>query len=191
MPNWCHNVLTVTGPEAEIASFAEKARPTPALKRREYEDSLHLPEVAAQSLEEWFAKHYGRQPLTFEAFAPQPDDREWRSWREEAWGTKWDAEFGDPGPALTAPEGDVEASLDANGLVATPTVLVYRFETAWSPPTEAVAVMAEQHPALAFRLRYGEPGADYAGEATFSDGDLQDDVGLDVDEVLAPEEMWH
>ena len=25
MPNWCHNKLTITGPEADVRSFKEKA----------------------------------------------------------------------------------------------------------------------------------------------------------------------
>ncbi|MBA3734955.1 MAG: hypothetical protein H0W90_07135 [Actinobacteria bacterium] len=192
MPNWCHNVLTVTGSAAEISAFVERARPTLELKRKEYE------ETAAQSktkppLDQWFRENYGSQPLTFQAFVPQPPEvSDWYSWRCEHWGTKWDASFDNPGIALAAEDStaDLDASLQANGLLRTPTVLVYRFETAWTPPTEAVVAMAAQHPELEFRLRYGQPGEGFAGEATFSDRKLQQDIELEVEDVLAPEEMW-
>jgi hypothetical protein len=190
MPNWCHNVLTVSGAESEVTVFVEKARPTMELKKREYEDMRVSAGAEKPPLEQWFADSYRHQPLTFEAFAPQPPDVDWHSWRVREWGTKWDAHFGYPGPALGDPDADLAASLEANGLVATPTVLVYRFETAWTPPIEAVEAMVAQHPELAFRLRYGEPGEGHAGEMTFVDGELEEDVTLDIDDVLAPEEMW-
>jgi Ferredoxin-like domain in Api92-like protein len=184
-------VLTVSGPADEIAAFADKARPTPELKRREYDEPPEDLGERKPPIDEWFANFYAGTPMTFEAFALQPAEvDDWHTWRCDNWGTKWDARFSDTGPVLVTPEADVETSLEANGLVATPTVLVYRFDTAWSPPIAAVTAMAAQHPELEFRLRYGEPGEDYAGEVTFADGELEDFIELDVDEVLAPEEMW-
>jgi hypothetical protein len=191
LPNWCHNVLTITGPADELEAFAEQVRPTPAMKKRDYELD-HRGRTDVPPFEQWFTEHYGHAPLSFAAFTPQPEDGDDRhSWCDEHWGTKWDANFGPPGAAVARNEtADVETSVAANGVIVTPTVVAYRFETAWSPPIEAVAAMAAGHPKLRFHLRYGEPGEGYAGEASFADGELEDERDLDVDEVLAPEETW-
>jgi hypothetical protein len=192
LANWCHNVLTVSGEVAEVEHFAKKARPTPDQKQTEYAIAVRDRQVKP-SLEAWFAESHLDQPLTFEAFAPQPAEIEdWYHWRCEHWGSKWDANFRPSGAMLATSDADVDiqASIEANGLVATPTVLVYRFETAWSPPIEAVAAMARQHPRLEFHLRYGEPGEGIAGEATFAGGELQDLTEHEVDGLLPPEEMW-
>jgi hypothetical protein len=194
LPNWCHNVLTLSGSADEIDAFAKKARPTPALKRHEYDsNSDDSADASTPPFEEWFGERYAHVPLTFEAFAPQPEDvSDWYSWRCEHWGTKWDASFGEPSVAIPSRAvADLDLSVDANGLVRTPTALIYRFETAWSPPVAVVAAMSDQHPRLTFLLRYGEPGDGFAGEAEFVDGELVRDTPLPVSEVLAPEEMWY
>ena len=49
--------------------------------------------------------------------------------------------------------------------------------------------MGEQHPELEFVLRFGEPGGGYAGEVSVEGSEVIETV-LELDEVLAPEEMW-
>lgn len=117
----------------------------------------------------------------------------WYTWRCDAWGTKWDASFSDSGPFIAlGQEGmDVELTKATQGGTFTPTVAVYKFDTAWAPPEPVVEAASEQHPELEFTLRYGEPGEGYAGEARFIAGLAVDRQNLEVEEVLAPEEMWY
>lgn len=114
----------------------------------------------------------------------------WYKWRVAAWGTKWDASFSGPFLALGGEEMDVDASVEAQGATLTPTVAVYKFDTAWAPPAPFVQSASEQFPDLEFTLRYGEPGEGYAGQLICLSGLTIEDEELTVEDVLAPEEMW-
>jgi hypothetical protein len=116
----------------------------------------------------------------------------WHNWRCTAWGTKWDASFADSGPFLAlGQEGmDVELSKSTQVATSTPTVAVYKFDTAWGPPAPVIEAASAQHPELEFTLRYGEPGEGFAGEVKYAEGICLVDEALEVEEVLAPEEMW-
>jgi hypothetical protein len=116
----------------------------------------------------------------------------WHDWRSEHWGCKWDASFADSGPlfALGQEGMDVDISKSTQGVTKTPTVVVYKFDTPWSPPMPFLISASEQHPELEFVLRFGEPGNNYAGETKVVAGVTITDEELDVVDVLAPEEMW-
>ncbi len=114
----------------------------------------------------------------------------WLAWRSRHWGCKWDASFDGPFMALGSDSADVDESVAAKGVTATPTVAIYKFDTPWSPPVPWLECASEQHPELEFRLRYGEVGGDFAGEACYVSGVCISDEELEVEDVLAPEEMW-
>lgn len=114
----------------------------------------------------------------------------WYEWRLRHWGTKWDANFSGPALALGGPEMDVEVSTDAQGATLTPTVAIYKFDTAWSWPSPVIEAASEQFPELEFSLRYGEVGHGYAGEERYVAGVLIDSEELEIEDVLAPEEQW-
>lgn len=116
----------------------------------------------------------------------------WYEWRSSHWGTKWDASFEGSMPFLAVgqSETNVELAKEAQVATVTPTVAVYKFDTAWGPPEPLVEAASEQHPELEFVLRYGEPGGGFAGEVKYISGLAISDEALDVEDVLAPEEMW-
>lgn len=115
----------------------------------------------------------------------------WYEWRLRHWGTKWDAAFGHgPMIAIGSHEMNVDATVEAQGATITPTVAVFKFDTAWSPPSPVVETASERFPELEFVLRYGEPGGGYAGEERYVAGVCVESEDLEVEEVLAPEEMW-
>ena len=114
----------------------------------------------------------------------------WYTWRVRNWGTKWDASFGEPFLALGASDADVDETTAALGGTITPTVAVYKFDTAWAPPALFVESASEQFPELEFELRFGEPGEGYAGSLRLVGGVLVEEQELEVEDVLAPEEMW-
>lgn len=113
----------------------------------------------------------------------------WNDWRCDNWGTKWDASFDGPFMALGTAEANVAGSVASNGRVDVLNHLVYRFDTAWSPPTPWLERVVAEHPTLSFELRYGEPGNDFAGIATGNGGSYSEREAP-VAEILDAEEMW-
>jgi hypothetical protein len=177
VPNWCHNTLVVSGNSSTVDAFVEHVKDE-------------------------------NQPLTFEACAPTPEDVDswvpeepntplnrlfgggWYGWRIRHWGTKWDANFTGPHGALVSDEANIEATVEAFGVQKGAGAAIYKFDTAWSPPSAWVEHAAHEHEDLNFVLRFAEAGAGFAGEVRYYQGILVIDKELRVDEVLMPEEMW-
>ena len=110
----------------------------------------------------------------------------------EHWGSKWDASFNGPsGSHLRRGRGCSRLTVETQrGVTNAQSVVIYKFDTAWSPPVEAVKAMSYQFPELSFRLRFAEAGNGIAGQVDFISGVRIEETELEVDEVLAPEEMW-
>jgi hypothetical protein len=173
MPNWCHNTLSVQGSPDELKAFAEKVEMT-------YQDG-------------------SKAPLTFTVHAPMPEFPEdadvftdgWYGWALNNWGTKWDAQFAGPMVAFGADGMDVDKSTAWNGSRLIEDELVFKFDTAWSPPYAWLQQCSEQEPHLVFSLRWAEVGNGLAAEATFCAGVMTaENEDLEVEDVLEPEEMW-
>jgi hypothetical protein len=49
------------------------------------------------------------------------------------------------------------------------------FDTAWSPPMQAIEALSRKFPEVAFQLDYCELGMFFAGTAMFQDGECHDD----------------
>jgi hypothetical protein len=128
MPNWCSNVLTVTGSKADVELFMQKARGP--------------------------ADEKGNQsPLSFNSIVPMDekdpdyqDGREnhcetvfnWYRWCIDHWGCKWD--IGDDEVSVETSECFDGKSLEA----------VYSFSTAWCAPIEFYYAITEMFPTLTF-----------------------------------------
>ena len=95
--------------------------------------------------------------FSLNTLVPMPDDQEenWYNWRLEAWGTKW----------------DVDASFEH----ITPNEVTGWFNSAWDPPTNWLATVAEQYPHLTFTLEYNEKGCCFAGRFTATGTDVNDE----------------
>jgi hypothetical protein len=76
-----------------------------------------------------------------------------------AWGTKWDL---DENEAL-----ECATSILKNGEC--------NFDTAWSPPINAIEALSIMFPEVNFTLAYNEPGMCFYGRADFIDGICSDD----------------
>jgi hypothetical protein len=89
--------------------------------------------------------------LDFEKILPMPSKiKDWYDWRNENWGTRsnsYDGHVGDEGIG---------------------------FNTAWSPPSPAIAALANQID-KPLRMIYDEPGMDFCGEVlAYPDGTYVD-----------------
>lgn len=82
----------------------------------------------------------------------------WYDWRIDTFGTKWEP---------------YDSSLDE-----TEGCLLYRFQSAWSPPVAFVQKLIVRYPELRFNLRFEESGVGFMGEVTETgavlDADLPD-----------------
>ena len=91
---------------------------------------------------------------------PQPiftKSDEWYNWNINNWGSKWDlcdVEFC----------GNDKDSWEEG-------IVQLTFNTAWSPTTEVISTLANQHKKLSFTYIYHESGSDYWGKHEFSKGE--------------------
>ena len=114
---------------------------------------------------EEFLKEHG---LSFEAIVkPEPvkDDETGAGTifaQTAAWGTKWDLD-------------ETEAKETAASLLEKGECF---FDTAWSPPSEAIRALSELTGA-SFSLAYFEPGMWFWGAEDISEGYIQDEVSCD------------
>ena len=112
--------------------------------------------------------------LSFENIKPTPpellESGEWYGWRLENWGTKWDL-------------SEEEQRNVADQLLSEDCDFQAQFDTAWSPPLQAIAALSEMFPNDQFSLDYFESGCWFAGTAIISKGEI-DDAGFDDADVL-------
>lgn len=102
--------------------------------------------------------------LTFRKGVPDIPDFTYESCIQY-WGTKWDAND------VTC-NGE-EGRLNPNDLKEE---LQYEFNTAWSPPTRWLNSVGRNYPELIFKLSYNEPGCDYWGYYSMSEGAVDNDI---------------
>lgn len=91
------------------------------------------------------------------AFYPPPPGREEYDWCVANWGTKWD---------IGVPFSKTTAAAREN-----PDLLPVTFDSAWSPPLDALKMISHLCPRLRFRLCYEEGGCDFAGMAEYQAGE--------------------
>jgi hypothetical protein len=137
MPNSCVNKLSVRGPELEVDSFRKRAMGHSPWPRQREEE--------------------GNQGnlLNFHSLVPIPPevlvagyDSAGANWERQNWGCTY-------GAFETAIVDEWES------------LVVYGFQTAWSPPIQLLKTIADQFPALTFLLDYDEPDQGFKGIARF------------------------
>jgi hypothetical protein len=142
MPNWCQNILTVSGPVEDVNGFVE------AVKTDDSPLSLStlypLPDDVEKG--EIIQGNNGIRIATM-------SNAEY-NWHVKHWGTKWDV-------------CEVTSHESIGDGVKTVT---YRFESAWSPPVEWLEHVVMDNDdlmnGLSFTLAYCEAGVGYVGMAS-------------------------
>lgn len=182
MPNWCNNILNVSGPKEDIAKFKAAANgPIQTYNEFRAKDNswpIH-DDVRLKSLTQTLPEAGESDVFSFHALYPVPEDfrrfpydcqrakkvgevvgepRPYGgyNWEINHWGCKW---------------GAAEASLWSHE----DSFLQYGFDTAWSPPISFLEKVASDWPTLSFTLEYSEPGMAFEGEAYFEGGEMMYD----------------
>jgi len=107
--------------------------------------------------------------FSFNKIKPTPaellENDGWYNWNVNNWGTKWDI----------GESAEVTGDLIEGGIAF--------FDTAWSPPIQAIEALSEKFPSVNFILEYIEMGCMFAGRAEISEGESMVDHIEDDKEV--------
>lgn len=152
MPNYCFNNLVIKGEEKDIKKFEKKA------KGKETELSLNnfipLPEELENTTSPSMPKTKAEKTRSAKLIKKYGFDN-WYDWKVANWGTKW----------------DITAYLDLRKKGR----IEYHFDSAWSPPNNAIIKIGIKYPELDFELNYEEPGMCFKGELRISGGNVIED----------------
>lgn len=146
MPNWTSNILTIEGAHDVLVALQSKlGQPRPA---------LHTTDDCEEFVSEWqscgwceprqdslFWNIISPEEDAYPTYISDPGPHGWYEWNRRNWGTKWDVK-----PSVF---------LDRD-------LLTYEFDTAWSPPEQAIFRLSEQNPDLYIQLQWRDEENDGA-----------------------------
>lgn len=170
MPNWVFNTISVSGSYKNVLEVKQvMSQPIPVMKMKPgsaweavqgawdmAEVDFSFWNVVAPPVNKWVEYFTGEN---------------WYNWNIANWGCKWDAKADyETGNAL---EGEyLNEEYPRNELV-------YRIETAWSPPIAFIEKMAERFPMCQIELAYEEEQG-WGGELIYDAGQIVSDSEYDV-----------
>lgn len=175
MPNWCYNYLDISGDETLIADIKRQLNKPFTMNHDSWNMTTGQMEISETTYSNPVFAFYNiynhRQAgITDEEYIQQPNHKlpleeslmfkgnDWYNWNVTNWGTKWDVAVHDNDKY---PETELYEESS--------TVLGYKFNTAWSPPIEAITKLSEQYPTINFNLSYEEETG-WGGEITLLNG---------------------
>jgi hypothetical protein len=184
MPNWVYNGLTIEGNPEQVEQlvtqmntpFEDDIEPTGDLSFGIKKSVYSKPIFAFRNIigpTDLIA--YQEQPVRSDLPSSDPNwwadlteksktDNSWYSFNNREWGTKWDVAVSDDNEY---PETYMEGPV-VNGENK---VVYYTFNTAWSPPIQAIEKLSAQYPTLLFTLSYREE-TDWGGEMEILRGSI-------------------
>jgi hypothetical protein len=156
MPNWVFNHLTVKGDSKDIDKVKAQLNSPFSKEHKSYNPKTAELETATTMYSNpVFAFWNIVRPTDLYTYAQQSDPNadprvpwsgdNWYDWNIRNWGCKWDVAVSDNNEFL----GTSMDELKDGGIQ-------YNFDTAWSPPSEAIEKLSSQHPNLTFKLYYEE-----------------------------------
>jgi hypothetical protein len=154
MPNWVNNELIITAePEVINKIVAQVSAP---FERRYYDHFKD--ETRTERIEKPFSFWNIVKPTDLEAYEDakgksQDGPDHWYQWNIRNWGTKWDV-------------NDVYGgTIRDDGKT-----ISYAFDTAWSPPVDAIDKLANQYPSAQLTLNWTEEQG-FGGTIEWEDGE--------------------
>jgi hypothetical protein len=170
MPNWVFNHLTVKGDSKDIDVVKAQLNSPYSREHNSWNPKTQTLDTATTTYSNpVFAFWNIVRPTDLYTYAQQSDPNadpkvpwsgdNWYDWNIRNWGCKWDV-------AISDNEDFRDTSMDElkDGGVQ------YNFDTAWSPPSEAIEKLSTQHPNLTFKLYYEEEQG-WGGEIEYTNGE--------------------
>lgn len=189
MPNWVFSSLSVSGDELEIQRMMEQVNAPftqPHLETKFNKETDKWEVVSTETItysnpvfsfwnihrpsEKLFDEYFGVEPRVksevplgdpnwwADVEAKRKVSNHWYDWNITNWGTKWDVAKRDENDWRST---EIVERVDGN--------VIYRFDTAWSPPLEVISILSFQFPELVFDLEYEEETG-WGGSALFQNG---------------------
>ena len=179
MPNWCNNTMAIQGDPESITDFLQRVHTVNDEGHDTYDIIGRLYPIPTE-LKDTKSGHYTAEPhpnwkvsldngdITQEwydelvssnatgyaqgqANLAKYGARDWYDWCCSHWGTKW---------------GDCDTSLNGHS----DTHLDFSFDTAWSPPIDALNHISTMFPTLEFHIQYEELGNGLIGAGRIQNG---------------------
>jgi hypothetical protein len=168
MPNWVYNSLSIEGSKEDILAIKSQVSAPFTREHEQFNIKTGVMETKDYIFTNpIFAFWNIIKPTDLETYRLQRDfsveemsfaGNNWYDWNVRNWGTKWDVAVSDEEKYM-----DTELMEEGEGFLA------YRFNTAWSPPAEAITKLSIQYPTLNFNLSYEEETG-WGGEITLLNG---------------------
>ena len=146
MPNWCENILTVTGENKELKKFISQA----TVKTKNYKTDFSINQFVPcpKPLLKTTAPN-DKNPKEMEKRYGASD---WYEWKLINWNVKW----------------DVEAVKTVNDKE-----VIYDFDSPWGSPIIAIHRISKLYPKLNFLIQYEEPGMYFSGIHEVKNGKIK------------------
>ena len=181
MPNWVFNSLTIQGPKEQVDGIKEKLNSPFTKQHDQWNMKTQQMEISETTYSNpVFAFHniynHTQAGVTDEQYIQQPPrdvpieeqmqfkTNDWYSFNVREWGTKWDVGVSDndeyPDTELLEHMSNGEDQW-----------LVYKFNTAWSPPVPAMEKLSALVPNCVITLSFEEETG-WGGEYEFVNGNL-------------------
>lgn len=200
MPNWVFNNLWIEGRSDSISSLIEQMNSpfvteykssslTGEANVKDYPNPVFAfwnicrpSDLEAYYGEEVFKKEnrssfnddgsFNNEKFMTEFTRSMAEDNDWYHWNVRNWGTKWDVAVSPDEAFPNTLMEDYEVSGDFASVM-------YRFETAWSPPIEALQELSRQYPDVCFTYRYEEETG-WGGTGGFNAGHYEETEYWDI-----------
>lgn len=178
MPNWVFNSLTIEDKPDVVNSIKEQLnKPFTYIHDTWDMDTMEYTKKETIYSRPVFAFWNIIKPDNVEEYHKTSDGSQmanplnWYNWNINNWGTKWDVAVSDN---EKYPETELE-ELVTNGENL---VLVYKFNTAWSPSIPALLELSSQYPKTLLTLEWEEEQG-FGGQVEFLHGDIISEINYD------------
>lgn len=179
MPNWVFNSLTIQDHSADTINTIKDQLNTPFERTYDhYWDSESKTNITKtiQYSNPIFSFWNIHKPTDLEAYRSNTDYNsenplagdDWYAFNNREWGTKWDVAVADGNDYS-------DTYLQEHKSVEQDHWLCYSFQTAWSPPVEAMVKLSNQYPSAVITLDWREEQG-FGGEIEFVGGKITSEM---------------
>ena len=181
MPNWCFNTLTIQGPKDQVDYIKERLNKpykktfenwdtkSMSMEFKEYEFSN--PVFAFHNIYNHIEDNVPNEVYLSQSNHSAPIEEQllfkgsnWYDWNVRNWGTKWDV-------AVSNDDNYPDTELLEHESKGEDQWLVYKFNTAWSPPVPAMEKLSALVPNCVLTLDFEEETG-WGGEYEFVNGKM-------------------